>query len=150
MLQAVLTKEHEFAQFYNSDTSAGLGEKGHIAGIAPLRLLHKLFGIRVIGNRKVWLSQGFAWGRAITIRQHGVYVRRTNKRIKVEFPSGHTVELDGTLTENTVVEDPNPTAMVTFNRIELPQAIQAAIPEPQPPTAESSANRVIIEVELED
>lgn len=150
LLQDVLTQEHDFAQFYNSDLSVGLGEKGHIAGIAPLRLLHKLFGIRIIGNRKVWLSQEFIWGRSLTIRQYGVYVRRTNKRIKVEFPSGYAVELDATLTQDTVVEDPNPSAMLGLSPIELSQEIQATIPEPQPPSADSSANRVIIEVELED
>lgn len=149
MLQDVLAKEHEFAQFYNSDEPVGLGERGHIAGIAPLLLMQTLFGVRIIGNHKVHLSKDFAWGRSLTIQQHGVSVRRTTKRIKVEFPSGHTVELDGALEEDTVVEDPQPAPMVTFSPIELPEAVQAAIPEPEPPPA-SSANRVIIEVEQED
>lgn len=150
MLQDILSETHDFAQFYHSDEAKSLSEKGHLAGIAPLRLLHKMFGIRILNTGKVWLSQEFAWGRSVTIRQHGVYVRRTNKRIKVEFPSGHTVELDADLKADTVVVDPNPTEPVVINPIELPEQVQAAIPIPVIPDDEPSANRVIIEVELED
>jgi hypothetical protein len=147
VLKDVLAQEHEFAEFYNSDLAVGLGEKGHVAGIAPLRLLHKLFGVRIMGNGKVWLSKDFAWGRAITIHQHGISVRRTTKQIKVKFPSGHTVEFE-TLTDDTIVVDPNPAEMVKFDKIELPEQVQAAINEPPPATP--SRNRVIIEVDMED
>ena len=150
MLQDVLVESHEFAQFYHSDEAKSVSEKGHLAGIAPLRLLHKLFGIRIINTGKVWLSKEFAWGRGVTIRQHGVYVRRTNKKVKVEFPSGHTVELDADFEDDMVVEDPNPAEPVVINPIELPEQVQKAIPIPVVPDDEPSANRVIIEVELED
>ncbi|MDQ7025369.1 MAG: hypothetical protein Q9P44_07395 [Anaerolineae bacterium] len=149
-LQDILSQEHDFAQFYNSDIAIGLGEKGHISGIAPLRLLHKLFGIRIIGNRKVWLDKEFAWGRALTIRQHGVYVRRTTKQIKVEFPSGHTVEIDAKLSDHMTVEDPNPAEIVTFNKIELSEQVQESIPAPNLSATTASTGRVIIEVDLED
>ncbi|MDQ7035446.1 MAG: hypothetical protein Q9P01_11590 [Anaerolineae bacterium] len=125
-------------------------KKGHISGIAPLRLLHKLFGIRIIGNRKVWLDKEFAWGRALTIRQHGVYVRRTTKQIKVEFPSGHTVEIDAKLSDHMTVEDPNPAEIVTFNKIELSEQVQESIPAPNLSATTASTGRVIIEVDLED
>lgn len=148
MLVDILASEHEFSQFYDSDSIQALGEKGHIAGIAPLYLMQRLFAVHILSNGKVWIGKEFAWGRSVTIRQHGVYVRRTNKGIKIEFPSGHVVELGAKLKENSFIIDPEPSELIRFSRIELPDEVRKTIPISQ--AQKASTNRVIIEVEYEE
>lgn len=151
MLVDVLSTEHEFGQFYHSDVSRGLGEKNHMLGVAPLLLLNRLFGVRVISSGRVWLDKTFAWGRGVTIRQHGVYVRRTNKRIKIVFPSGYEQELDPTLAEAQYIDDPDAQTrpappMIDITRADPQQAVDTRPEEAEP----APAPRVIIEVEYED
>lgn len=148
MLVDVLSSEHEFAQLYDSSMPNSLGEKGHIIGIAPLYLLQRLVAIQIPSNSRVWIGKEFIWGRGITIRQHGVYVRRTNKGTKIEFPSGHTVELDAKLKDDMWVEDPELSESVRYNPIELPETVKEVIAEPK--ADDTPANRVIIEVEYEE
>jgi hypothetical protein len=148
MLVDVLATGHEFAQFYHSDSSQALGEKSHLVGIAPLYLLQRLFAIRILSNGKVWIGKTFTWGRSVTIRQHGVYVRRSNKGTKIVFPSGYVVELDDKLKEDIIIIDPEPSEIIPFARIELANDIIDTIPEA--PSHQSIAKRIIIEVEHED
>lgn len=119
MLVAILSDIHRTAQFYHSDEAQALSEKSHLNGIAPLSLIQKLIGVQIPSHEKVLLSADFGWGRAITIRQHGVYVRRTTKSIKIEFESGHVVELDAPLKKDTVVKDPKPVKKQDYELIEL-------------------------------
>src|SRR5690606_19114501 len=134
----------------HSDDPIALSEKGHLNGSAPVYLIQKLMGIQIPSHDKVILNEEFGWGRAVTVRQHGVYVRRTTRRIKVEFASGHSVEMDTPLKETTIIKDPNPIAKTTYKQIELTSTEKQAIPDPIPPVApDSSAKRVIIEVDTE-
>lgn len=149
----ILQETHQFAQFYHADKAIGLGEKDHLGGIAPLWLLTQLIGVRILSSGRVWLRRDFPWGRGVTVRQHGVYVRRTNKRIKIEFPSGLVIDLDPNLdADQVVVDDPEPIAAGVPVMIALPPQIEQAIPLPSP-VSETSAQdkpRIIIEVERED
>ncbi|MEL6406126.1 MAG: hypothetical protein AAFR81_17275 [Chloroflexota bacterium] len=151
MLVQVLEQNHESAQFYDSDDPIALGEKGHVNGIAPLVLMQKLVGVQIRSHEHVWLDSDFAWGRGITIRQHGVYVRRTTKRIKVEFASGHVVELDTPLEQSTLIENPSPIAPESIEPIALPDAVKASVLEPKTEAqSPPGPKRVIIEVDYED
>ncbi|GAB5492043.1 MAG: hypothetical protein Phog2KO_22580 [Phototrophicaceae bacterium] len=151
MLVTILSENHETAQFYHSDEARGRSEKGHVNGSAPVYLIQKLMGIQVLSHDKVVLSENFAWGRAVTIRQHGVYVRRTTKRIKIEFSSGEVVELDTPLKKDEIIHASKPVEKMSFQAIELTSNEKQAIPDPVPPssTQDSSSNRVIIEVDTE-
>lgn len=148
----ILRQKHQFAQFYHADQALGLGEKEHLLGIAPLSLLSQLVGVRILSSERVWLSQDFAWGKNITLRQHGVTINRSNESIKIEFPSGHVVELEANLEDDQLIEDPEPTTQPTAQMIALPETIEATIPIPTPPSEEPEAPkpRIIIEVEYED
>ncbi|MGJ3238229.1 MAG: MGH1-like glycoside hydrolase domain-containing protein [Anaerolineae bacterium] len=151
MLVQIYNAQHQTAQFYHSDEAQALSEKGHLNGIAPLALLQRLLGVSIPHAGKVVISQEFGWGRAVTIRQHGVYVRRTTKGIKVEFPSGYVVEQDASLKTDLVIEDPEPQAPVAYQPIALPAQAQTAIPDPLPPAPEIDSNqqRIIIEVDTD-
>lgn len=164
VLADVLADDRAVSQFYHSEKAAGLGENGHLAGIAPLHLLMQLFGVRIVSHDKVYIGGAFAWGRGVTIRQHGVYVRRTTKRIKVEFASGHVVELPPDA-DWQAVTDPNPVTPPKIQPIALPERVDSVVrsakPERQPTLdnpspmspgldAPPAAERIIIEVERED
>ena len=149
MLVSMLSENHQTAQFYHSDEPIALSEKGHLNGTAPVYLIQKLMGIQITSHDTVKLSAEFGWGRAVTIRQHGVYVRRTTKSVKVEFASGHIIEIDAPLGENTVIKDPNPVAKLNYNQIELTATEKQAIPDPIPIAPDTSTKRVIIDVDTE-
>jgi hypothetical protein len=112
----------------------------------PLHLLNKLFGIRIVSSSKVWVGGVFGWDRAVTIRQHGVIVRRTRKDIKVKFPSGYTVELDGDARWQAII-DPDGKPATPLEGFKLPE------PQHQPikgATTAQSGGRVNITIEYED
>jgi hypothetical protein len=95
-VQVDVLKSHKaFTEFYHSDEPIGLGEEGHVAGIVPLYLLLRLLGVRIISSRKVWVGGAFPWEHPVTIRQHGVTVRRAADGTRIEFPTGHTIEATG-------------------------------------------------------
>lgn len=94
--QTAVLKEHKtFTEFYHSDQVKGLGERGYAGGFVPLHLLLRVLGVRIISARKVWMGGPFVWKSPVTVRQHGVTVRRAPDGARVDFPSGHTVEVSG-------------------------------------------------------
>ena len=93
-LSRVLGRDGRLAQFYHADEAKGFGEEHHLAGIAPLKLLSNVIGIRIIAADKVWLGGEFTWGQPVTVEQHGVTVTRSADESHVEFPSGHCIALD--------------------------------------------------------
>ncbi|MGB7341006.1 MAG: hypothetical protein WBC91_19075 [Phototrophicaceae bacterium] len=155
MLVTIFAETHDTAQFYHSDEVRAISEKGHLNGIAPLYLLQQLMGVIIPQHDRVHLSQEFGWGRAVSIRQHGVYVRRTTKSIKIEFASGHTIALDAPLKEAITVTDPKPINKPIVGEIALAEETKAVIPDPTPPPVApiqadtDTSKRIIIEVDTD-
>jgi hypothetical protein len=89
----------------------------------------------------VWVDARFAWGRNVTIQQHGVKVRRTTKSTRIDFPSGHKVEVPGDAPAQVIL-DPEPVARPVLES--LAQSPLPAKPEP------SVSKRVSIDVEIEE
>jgi hypothetical protein len=142
MLAKIYSETHHSGQFYHSEKPSALGEKGHLLGIAPLLLFQKLIGIRIVSANRVLLSKDFAWGKSITIKQHGVSVQRTSKKIKVKFGSQKAQEFDAPLSGDLIVE--------AETAIEAPaiEPIRLAIVEAETP--KPSVKRVLIDVEHEE
>lgn len=90
----VLEREGRLAQFYHADEAKGFGEDHHLDGIAPVKLLGDVIGIRIIAADKVWLGGEFTWDQPVSVEQHGVKVTRSEGESRVEFPSGHSVALE--------------------------------------------------------
>jgi hypothetical protein len=139
----VLRQERAFYQFYHADSPRGSGEKQHLGGLFPLPLFYRAIGIYIVSPGRVWTGGAFAWGRSISVTQHGVTVKRTTRKISLKFASGHKVELPGDAPWQMVL-DPGYSAV-------------AAPPLPAPPnqddwpsqSAPKPAERVIIKVERE-
>lgn len=132
----VLKEQRYFSEFYHSDTVAGLGETGHVGGIVPLYLLSRILGVQIISMGRVWTGGTFAWESPVTVRQHGVTVKRSVSGTHIEFPSGHVVDLEAEAVWQLVV-DPSVVA----------REPKTNLPAPPAPIAPSAANRVIIEIE---
>lgn len=135
-----LRENKHFHEFYHADDARGLGEAGYLTGIAPLHLLNRLFGVRIVGPDRVWTGGAFGWGEPVTVRQHGVMVERTAERIHIVFPSGHEETLPGDA-EWQLVTDANGNAAAgnagASSRVQPPES---------PPRTTS---RVIIDVDLD-
>ncbi len=101
----VLKSNKRFSEFYNSDKAEGLGEPANVAGIVPLHLLMRVIGVRVISPTKVWVGGRFAWGKPVTIQQHGMLVERQASETKITFSSGHSVTVSGDEWQEVI--DPN-------------------------------------------
>ncbi len=62
-------------------------------GLAPLHLLLRVIGVRIISKTRVWTGGAFQWGSPVTVTQYGVTVRRSAQGTEIRFPSGETVNL---------------------------------------------------------
>jgi hypothetical protein len=137
---AVLKKQKTFSEFYHADQPIGRGEDHHIGGIVPLYLLLRVLGVQIVNDRRLYTGGPFHWGHPVTIRQHGVEVRRSDTGTRVTFPSGYTVNLGGDASWQ-LVEDMTTDAPT----LTLPQTVR-----PPKPTATGETKRVIIDVKAED
>ena len=135
-----LQKEKHFSEFYHADIVQGLGEQKSLAGIAPLFLLMRVLGVQIVNPQRVYVGGAFHWGNAVTVKQHGVTVTRTDASITVTFPSGYVAKLGGHA-EWQLVEDVKAPV--------VPPTMPEAVIPPQP-TETGQAKRVVIEVQHDD
>ena len=136
----VLERDGRLAQFYHADEATGFGEDHHLDGIAPLKLLGDVIGIRIIAADKVWLGGEFTWDHPVTVEQHGVTVSRSLEASRVEFPSGHTVALEADAPWQ-LLRDPTPQKQESTER----EPLEA--PEIPLPSEDDVDGPVTIEVE---
>ncbi len=90
---SVLRGTKAFYEFYHADEPRGLGERGSSFGLAPLHLLLRVIGVRIISKTRVWTGGDFQWGSPVTVTQYGVTVRRSAQGTEIRFPSSETVNL---------------------------------------------------------
>ena len=91
---ATLRLEKTTCQAHNPDTGAGLGERGHPAGAAPLSLFLHVLGVRFLDTQRLWLRgrNPFPW--PVTLRWKGLVVRRLEAHTLVTFADGQQVRID--------------------------------------------------------
>lgn len=138
---AVLEKQGRFSEFYHATEPRGLGESGHIAGLAPLHLLLQVLGVHVMTATQVFTGGPHYWGQPVTIRRHGVVVQRSMTATNIQFPSGRTVTLPADADWQLVV-DRSTTATQP-----MPHVKPILPPEP---TQTGTTQRVIIEVQSDN
>lgn len=91
---ATLRQEKTTFQAHNPDSGAGLGERGHPAGAAPLSLFLHVLGVRLIDAHRVWVKgrNPFPW--PVTLRWMGVTIRRLPTHTLITFPNGQETRVD--------------------------------------------------------
>ncbi len=105
---STLTVQKAFSEFYHSDEPVGLGERGNLAGIAPLHLLLRVLGVRIVSTAKVWTGGPFTWGAPVTVTLRGVSVRRTSEQTVVRFPTGTAIALPADAPFQAVIDPEAP------------------------------------------
>jgi hypothetical protein len=131
----VFKQQHHFTEFYHSDQPVGLGERSNLNGIIPLHLLMRMIGVRVISGGKVWAGGSFAWGKPVTITQHGVTINRSAEGTSILFPSGHQVNLSSSAAWQQVI-DPKPVLLPPLKPVEPKR------PAKKPKTKSSAPKKV--------
>ncbi len=91
-----LNADGAFREAYNADQAEGLGERDHMAGVAPLSLFLSTLGVRLISPRKVWLAGHNPYPWPVTVRWRGLEIRRVpDGPTSVIFPDGQRLEVVG-------------------------------------------------------
>lgn len=99
-----LTVDGQFYEYYHADSGGHTGERGHIAGTAPIHLLLRVFGVRIVDAQRVWTGGAFVWDHPVTVHQHGVTVERSVHGTQIAFPSGRIVQLPADVPMQEIVD----------------------------------------------
>ena len=83
--------EKAFREAYNCDQLEGLGERDYLWGVAPVHLFLRTVGIRIVSDRKVWLTGYNPSPWPVTVRWRGVSVTKAGHTSVIRFPSGKEV-----------------------------------------------------------
>lgn len=86
-----LKREHACFQAYDATDARPLGERGSLAGLAPVGLFLETLGVRFVGGDRVRLEgrNPFPW--PVTLRYRGLTVIRRLEDTEVIFPDGRSV-----------------------------------------------------------
>ena len=90
---AVLRDTKSFSEYLHATDPVGLGEQGHVGGIAPLHLFLRVAGVRIVNERMVWAGGPYGLDAPVTVRRFGVTVVRSADGTSITFPSGRAVTL---------------------------------------------------------
>jgi hypothetical protein len=96
-----------FQRYYHADTGEGIGERNALSGLAPLGLFLETLGVRLISNKRVFLTgfNPFPW--PVTVKYRGTTILRQQDRTSVTFPNG----------QNVLVDDPSP-MIISLEKVE--------------------------------
>lgn len=140
----VVRQQKRFSEFYHSDEPVGLGENGYLSGIIPVHLLLRTLGVQIINQATVWAGGDFVWGEPITVKQHGVTVKRSIAGTEIIFASGQTVKLDPDAAWQRVVD------VESVDHDDQTVAPTTPTPPEEPPEPSGTVNRVVIQVDSDD
>jgi hypothetical protein len=90
-----LKKDKAFHESYDPDSLLGLGQRNHIAGVAPLALFLKILGVELITPRKVLIRGKNPFDWPVVVSWMGLKVVRELDRTHVTFPDGQSVVVEG-------------------------------------------------------
>ncbi len=90
-----LRVDKAFREAYNADRAEGLGERGHLSGLAPIDLFLYTLGVRLISPRKVWLRPGNSFPWTVVVSWRGLRLECLKDRTIVTFPNGQQVDVAG-------------------------------------------------------
>ncbi len=91
-----LKSEGAFREAYDSDGQGGIGERDHLAGLAPLSLFLHTLGVDLIQPHKLRVARRNPFPWPVAIRWLGLEVRLPPEApIQITFPDGQTIELPG-------------------------------------------------------
>jgi hypothetical protein len=86
-----LKHSRTFYESYHAGTASGLGERGAVAGLAPVGLFLQALGVTILSTSRVRLegTNPFPW--PVTILYRGLKIARGPDATEVSFPNGQVV-----------------------------------------------------------
>ncbi len=93
-----LKQSRGFYERYHADNGSGIGERGAVAGLAPVGLFLKVLGLQILSPTSVRLEgkNPFAW--PVKILYKGLSVNRGLEETEVTFANGQVVKVSGAKT----------------------------------------------------
>jgi hypothetical protein len=90
-----LKQSRSFYERYHANTGSGIGERGALAGLAPVGLFLQVLGVQVISPGCVRLEgrNPFPW--PVTVAYKGLTVQRGLDETVVTFPNGQSAHISG-------------------------------------------------------
>lgn len=104
----ILQQEHTFRQSFHAGDGRGMGERGALSGIPPLRLFLELAGIRLQSPWEVAILERNALPWPVTIWWKGLTVRREEDSTQITFPSGQVVQVEEPFQGRVRARSPHP------------------------------------------
>lgn len=89
-----LKRAQGFRQGYNAHNGKGMGDRGHLHGLAPLGLFLQTLGIQLIDPKLIILDGLSPLHRTITVQYRKVYLTCYPDRTEIQFPGGQQVTID--------------------------------------------------------
>ncbi len=91
-----LKSDTAFREAYDADGPGRMGERDHMAGLAPLSLFLHTLGVQLITPHKLRVARRNPYPWPVTVRWLGLEVRLAPAGpIQITFPDGQTIELPG-------------------------------------------------------
>jgi hypothetical protein len=90
-----LRVDKSFREAYNADRLEGLGERGHLSGVAPVDLFLYTLGVRLISPHKIWLRPGNPFPWEVVVHWRGLGLECLKDRTIVTFPDGQQIDVVG-------------------------------------------------------
>jgi hypothetical protein len=89
-----LKMHQSFRQYYQAESGAAAGERGHLHGLAPLGLFLQTLGIRQLTPKEILLEgfNPFPW--TINVQYRKVNLCFSPDRTEIQFPGGQKVTID--------------------------------------------------------
>jgi hypothetical protein len=90
-----LKQSRAFYERYHANTGSGIGERGALAGLAPVGLFLQVLGVHIVSPACVRLEgrNPFAW--PVTVLYKGLKVQRGLEETEIVFPNGQAVKIAG-------------------------------------------------------
>ena len=88
-----LKQSRGYYERYHSETGNGIGERGALAGLAPVGLFLQVLGVEILSPTSVSLEgrNPFAW--PVSISYKGLAIQRGLEETEVTFPNGQVVKV---------------------------------------------------------
>ena len=90
-----LREEKAFREYYNAENGSGIGERDHLAGLAPVGLFLRTLGVYLISPDRMVLRGVHPFPWAVTVRWMGVVIHCFSDRKVVIFNDGARLEIEG-------------------------------------------------------
>lgn len=83
-----------FFEGYDAESAAPVGERNHLRGLVPVRLLLRLIGIRKLTNSEIIIAGFCPFPGPILVKYQGVEIQSHSTHVVITFPNGQSARIE--------------------------------------------------------